>query len=179
MHRRLYGERVSAASGQVGFPLAWHHRAAIPFRMTADRLLLWLVRLNAVILLCALPCALLPFAWMDAIHRDWLGLGSLPELPIIQYMTRSLSLVYAGHGFVALAIALDWTRYRTLVPLLAWLHIGFGLAMVAVDQEAGLAWWWVAVEGPSLIAIGIILLWLYWRAQRGGSAIPSVTNART
>jgi hypothetical protein len=133
--------------------------------MTADRLLLWLVRLNAAVLLCALPCALLPFAWMDAVHRDWLGLGPLPDAAITRYMARSLSLVYAGHGFVALAVALDWPRYRTLAPLLAWLHVGFGAAMVAIDLEAGLPWWWVAGEGPSLVALGILMLALYRRAK--------------
>jgi hypothetical protein len=134
--------------------------------MTADRLLLWLVRLNAAILLCALPCALLPFSWMDAVHRDYLGLGPLPDAAIVRYMARSLSLVYAGHGIVALAVALDWQRYRTLAPLLAWLHVGFGLAMVGVDLEAGLPWWWVAGEGPPLAGFGVLMLWLYRRASR-------------
>lgn len=136
--------------------------------MTADRLLLWLVRLNAAVLLCALPCALLPFSWMDAVHRDWLGLGPLPDAPITRYMARSLSLVYAGHGFVALAVTLDWARYRPLVPLLAWLHVGFGLAMVAIDLDAGLPWWWVAGEGPPLAIFGILMLALYRRAARAG-----------
>jgi hypothetical protein len=134
--------------------------------MTADRLLLWLVRLNAVILLCALPCALLPFSWMDAVHRGWLGLGPLPDAAITRYMARSLSLVYAGHGFVALAVALDWQRYRTLAPLLAWLHVGFGAAMVAIDLEAGLPWWWIAGEGPPLAGFGVLMLALYRRASR-------------
>jgi hypothetical protein len=134
--------------------------------MAADRLLLWLVRLNAAVLLCALPCAPLPFAWMDAVHRDWLGLGPLPDAPVTRYMARSLSLVYAGHGVVALAVALDWSRYRPLVPLLAWMHVGFGVAMVAVDAEAGLPWWWVAGEGPSLVVLGIVMLALCRRASR-------------
>ena len=63
--------------------------------MTADRLLLLLLRLNAAVLLLAAPCALLPFAWMDAVHRDALGLGSLSDIPITKYMARSLSLVFS------------------------------------------------------------------------------------
>jgi hypothetical protein len=68
--------------------------------MTAERLLYRLLQLNAGVLLLAAPRVLLPFAWMDAVHREVLGLGSLPELPITKYMARSLSLVYAMHGVV-------------------------------------------------------------------------------
>ena len=87
--------------------------------MTADRLLLFLLRADAAVVLCAAPCALLPFAWMDAVHRDWLGLGPLHDSPVTRYMARSLSLVYATHGAVVLAVTLDWKRYRPLVPVLA------------------------------------------------------------
>ena len=66
--------------------------------MTADRVLFWLLRVNAGVLLLALPCALLPFAWMDAVHREALGLDSLPDSPITRYLARSLSLVYAMRG---------------------------------------------------------------------------------
>lgn len=69
--------------------------------MTAERVLFWLLRLNAGVLLLALPCALLPFAWMDAVHRDALGLGPLPDLPITRYMARSLSLEFAISSIMA------------------------------------------------------------------------------
>ena len=63
--------------------------------MTAERLLFVLLRINAGVLLLAAPCALLPFAWMDTVHRDVLGLGSLSDILITKYMARSLSLVFA------------------------------------------------------------------------------------
>lgn len=133
--------------------------------MNADRILLFLVRLNAVVLLLAAPCALLPVSWMNTVHRDWLGLGSFPDVVITRYMARSLSLVYAMHGVIALAITLDWQRYRPLVLLLAWIHVLFGCAMVAVDIDAAVPWWWAASEGPSLVAFGIVQLFLYRRAS--------------
>ena len=133
--------------------------------MTADRLLLLLLRLNAAVLLLAAPCALLPFAWMDAVHRDALGLGSLADLPITRYMARSLSLVYAMHGAVVLFVTLQWPRLRFAVPYLAGLHVVFGCAMLAVDLDAGLPWWWVAGEGPSLVAFALVVLAVYRRAN--------------
>lgn len=134
--------------------------------MTADRLLRLLLRANALILLCAAPCALLPVAWMDAVHRDWLGLGPLPDAVITRYMARSLSLVYALHGAVTLAVTLNWDRYRPLAPVLAGLHVAFGLAMLAVDLEAGVPWYWAATEGPGIALYGAVLLVLYRRANR-------------
>ena len=142
--------------------------------MTADRFLFILLRINAGVLLLAAPCALLPFAWMDAIHRDVLGLDSLPDIPITKYMARSLSLVYALHGAVILVVTLDLERYRPLVPILALLHIGFGCAMLAVDMSAGLPWWWTAVEGPSLVGFGLLVFAVYHRTRRASRGTSGV-----
>ncbi len=150
--------------------------------MTADRALLWLMRLDAAVVLCAVPCALLPFAWMDAVHRDWLGLGPLHDSPITRYMARSLSLVYAMHGAIVLAVTLDWARYRPLARVLAWFHVALGCGLFAVDMNAGLPWWWTAGEGPGLVAFGFVKLFLYRRKSgRGGRNLaqhsPLSTNA--
>ena len=142
--------------------------------MTADRLLVLLLRIDAAVVLCAAPCALLPFSWMDTVHRDWLGLGPLPDAVITRYMARSLALMYAMHGTVVLFVTLDWKRYRPFVPVLAWLHAAFGCAMLLIDLDAGLPWWWTAGEGPPLVAYGVVLLILYRRASRNN---PDVQQA--
>jgi hypothetical protein len=139
--------------------------------MTADRVLLLLLRFNGAVLLLAAPCALLPFAWMDAVHRDWLGLGPLPDALITRYMARSLSLTYALHGAVILGLTQSWPRYRPLVPYLACLHIAFGCAIVAVDVATGLPLWWISGEG-SAIGFGIVLLIVYPRASRDVPSVP-------
>ena len=132
--------------------------------MTADRALLWLLRLNAAVLLCALPCLLLPFATMDTVHRELLG-EPFPDLPITRYMARSLSLLYASFGLCTLFVTLDWQRYRAAVPFIAWLHIAFGAAMFLIDLDAGLPGWWAAAEGPPLVGMGIVMVWLSRRAS--------------
>lgn len=131
--------------------------------MTADRFLLWLIRLNAAIVLCAAPCSLLPFEWMDRVH-GWLGLGPLPDAAVTRYLTRSLSLVYALHGAVLLAITRDWPRHRPLVPTMAYLHAALGAGLVLVDLTAGVPWWWAASEGPGLIGYAAVVLLVYRRA---------------
>jgi len=139
--------------------------------MTAERLLFRLVQLNAAILLLAFPCALLPFAWMDTVHRDALGLGELTNVPITKYMARSLSLVYGMHGVLLVAITRNWERYRSAVPFLAKLHIALGAALLAVDIDAGLPWWWAASEGPGLIGYGLLVLAVSRRADRPLDAV--------
>jgi hypothetical protein len=137
--------------------------------VTADRFLLLLLRANAAILLCALPCALLPFEWMDAAHR-WLGLGPLPDAPISRYLARSLSLVYGMHGAVVLGVTLRWPRYKPAVPFLVLLHVALGAALLAVDLTSGVPWWWALTEGPGLVAYGLFVLFVFRRAS---SAPPS------
>jgi hypothetical protein len=138
---------------------------------TADRVLLLLLRFNAAMLLLAAPCALLPFAWMDAVHRDWLGLGPLPDALITRYMARSLSLTYALHGAVILGLTRDWPRYRPFVPYLAGLHIAFGCGIFAIDVSNGIPWWWAVGEGSSA-GFGVVLLIVYRRASRGAPDVP-------
>lgn len=138
--------------------------------MTADRLLLWLLRANAAVLLLAAPCALLPFDWMDEAHR-WLTLGPLPDAPITRYLARSLCLTYALHGAVVLALTARWPRHVALVPALGALHVAFGLGVVAVDVSAGLPWWWAAGEGSSA-GFGALVLLVYRRASSGPARVP-------
>lgn len=140
--------------------------------MTPDRLLYRLVQFNAGILLAAAPCALLPFAWMDAVHREAVGLGSLPDVPITKYMARSLSLVYALHGVVILAVTRNWERFRPAVPVLAWSHVALGCGLIAIDLDAGMPWWWALGEGPGLIGYAAIVLFAYRRASRSDSRVP-------
>ena len=48
--------------------------------------------------LLALPCALMPYAWMDAVHR-WLDPGELPSEPIVGYLASSSTRVlYCLHA---------------------------------------------------------------------------------
>ena len=49
----------------------------------AERALVWLMRAEAVVLLCALPAVVMPTGWMEAIHRG-LGMGDLPRSPLVE-----------------------------------------------------------------------------------------------
>jgi hypothetical protein len=124
-----------------------------------EKVLVWLLRVSGVILLLALVAVVMPFSWMEEIHR-WLGMGELPAGPIVGYLARSLSLFYALHGALLIFVSLDIRRYLPVVKFLAVASILFGFGMIIVDSAAGMPLYWILCEGPLVIPLGIVLLWL-------------------
>ena len=121
--------------------------------------ILVILRVIGVSALFAIPFIFVPFAWMDSIH-NFLGLGDLPDTPIVSYLTRSLSAFYAIVGCFTLMISMDVRRYRSFVKLSAWLGIVTGVVLLGVDLHAGLPISWTLSEGPPTTGVGLVLLWL-------------------
>jgi hypothetical protein len=128
----------------------------------ADRHLALALRVCGGVTLLALPCAVMPRSWMEATHAV-LGLGEMPSGPIVDYLARSMSLLYAFFGVLALVLASDVRRYRPLIETVAILSILLGPAFLAVDLSAGLPWHWVLGDGPVVVAIGVGLWYLVRR----------------
>ena len=82
----------------------------------ADAALKWVLRLVGGVELLAVPFVLLPVAWMDAVHDRGLGLGPLPRGPVVEYMARSLSVLYAGHGALVVRLSFEgqFTKFGNL-----------------------------------------------------------------
>jgi hypothetical protein len=129
-----------------------------------EKTLVFLLRLDAIILLTALFPAMMPFAWMQEIHRS-LGMGELPEGPILGYLTRSLSVMYAMFGAMELFVSLDVRRYLPFVKFVAVLEIVFGLWMAALDVVVGMPLMWRICEGPYVFLLGCLVLWLTGHVQ--------------
>jgi hypothetical protein len=125
----------------------------------AEKALMVLLRLAGVLLLTAVVPAVMPSAWMEEIHRR-LGMGELPEGPIIGYLTRSVSAMYAMHGALVLFVSSDVRRFLPVVKCLAGLTILFGIGMVALDVMVEMPPYWVLCEGPFIVVLGGVLLWL-------------------
>jgi hypothetical protein len=124
-----------------------------------EKVLVAILRLAGVLLLTALIPAVMPFAWMKDIHR-LLGMGELPEGPILGYLTRSLSLMYAMHGALVFFISLDIRRFLPVVKCLGVLAVVFGIGMLALDGMVGMPLSWTACEGSFIIVLGGVMLWL-------------------
>jgi hypothetical protein len=119
-------------------------------------LALWL-RLSAAVLLLAVVAVFLPFHWMSAVN-DWLGLAPLTDTPLVNYLTRSLSAVYALLGVLTLALSLDVRRYRPLIGWVAWSYAGFGPFLIALDILVGMPTYWALIEGPAVLGTGLVQL---------------------
>ncbi len=123
------------------------------------------LRFAGVILLSAFGAVFLPVAWMAATHR-WLGLGEFPTYPIVDYLTRSISILYGIKGGLYLLLSTDVRRFRPVIIYSAGAAVGFGLAMLVIDVGAGLPWQWTLGEGPCVILAGTAILVLARRVRQ-------------
>ena len=126
--------------------------------MTRDeRLFRLLLRVVGSAALLAAPCVLMPYAWMNAIHGG-LGMGELPDAPIVGYLARSTSAFYALLGGLLWTLSFDLRRYRLVLGYLGVAIVVVGLMLIAVDYLEGMPLWWQLVEGPFNVGFGIVIL---------------------
>jgi hypothetical protein len=130
-----------------------------------EKVLVLLLRLDGIIMLSALIPSMMPLVWMQEIHTC-LGMGRLPDGPIISYLTRSLSIMYAMHGAVLLFLSFDVRRFLPVVKFVAVVTILFGLCLTVLDVVVGIPPFWTFSEGPVLFVLYCVVLWLTGYVQR-------------
>jgi hypothetical protein len=99
---------------------------------------------------------------MDRFHRQLMQ-TPLPDAPIVQYLARSLSALYASFGSLTLLLAWDVRRFAPLVTWWGIAAILFGLILVWVDTTAPMPAHWTWSECPYTIITGILVLILQHR----------------
>lgn len=124
-----------------------------------EKILVLCLRVLGVSSLFALPFVAAPSSWMNAIHQ-WLGLGTLPDKPIVEYLTRSLSAFYAMQGGLLLVLSLNPSRYKPVLIYVGLATALFGLALLVIDWTAGLPLMWTVWEGPFVFVFGMVILLL-------------------
>ncbi len=129
-----------------------------------EKILVLLLRLDGLIMLMAVLPSMMPLAWMKELHR-FLGMGELPDGPIIGYLTRSLAVMYAMHGALLFFVSWDVRRYLPVVKFMAVLTILFGLWLTALDVVVGMPMFWTISEGPILFILYGVVLWLTGHVQ--------------
>jgi hypothetical protein len=134
----------------------------------AEILLRWLLIANGVMTLLALPAVFAPTSWMDMFHRR-LELGPLPAGPIVQYLARSVSALYAAFGSLTLVIAWDLRRFAPLVTWWGITAILFGVILAWVDATAPMPAHWSWSEVPYTLLTGTLVLILQRRM-----AVPTI-----
>lgn len=145
-------------------PGSWYHNPMT----TADRLLTWLIRANAAVLLLAAVPIFFPTELMARMHGN-LGLGPFPESPLTEYLTRSAAACYAVHGAVILLLSTDVRRYRPMIRWLYRIHLAFAGVMLGIDLYAGMPAWWTAAEAGTVAAGAVVILAVNrWAVRSGG-----------
>ncbi len=127
----------------------------------ADRKLLlsWLLRLVGLIELVAFIAVIMPRSWMVASHA-WLGMGQMPEGPVLMFLIRQASYTYGMHGISLWIIASDARRFRPLLVLNGISFLLAGPVFFIIDYTAGMPMWWTVADGPSCGFFGAAMLWL-------------------
>jgi hypothetical protein len=127
--------------------------------MRQERILVLILRLLGGLMLLAFVAVLLPADRMAEIHAA-LGLGALPQAPIVDYLARSLSLLYGLGGGLLFVVARDLRRHRPIARYLGWVNVVFGVVVLGIDLAAGMPAYWTWGEGPPIVATGWVLLYL-------------------
>jgi hypothetical protein len=133
--------------------------------MSAERGLQLLLRGLGIFDLLAIGGVIMPQHCMAVVHA-WLGMGELPQAPVVDYLARSASLMYAQHAVVFLFLSGDVRRYRRLIALMAIIAIVSGGAMLTIDLLAPIPLFWTVIEGPGYIVLASAVLALQRRVGR-------------
>jgi hypothetical protein len=100
-----------------------------------------------------------PHSWMRPIH-EWVGLGAMPDTPIVWYLARSTSAFYALTGGLFWVISFDLPRFRPVAIYMSAGVIVLGISLLIMDWAEGLPREWALWEGPFTIVIGTVMLLL-------------------
>ena len=121
--------------------------------------------LKLLLLLFGVPPALaiipflMPMSWMASIHES-LGMGVLPNKPIVDYLARYASGFSVFYGFLLLLIRTDVRRYAPVITLQAAAVLALSGISSILAWRAGMPWWWVIGDVLSCVPVCAAMRWL-------------------
>jgi hypothetical protein len=145
---------------------------------TSEQWLKWFLRIMGTAALTALVFVAAPYSCMDRIHQG-LGLGKLPNEPVVGYLARSTSAFYALQGGLAWGLSLDLRRFRPVLMYQGVATMAFGLALWTVDWAVALPRWWRLWEGPLDAVFGLFILVCACRIPRRDQDEPVARESGT
>ena len=125
--------------------------------MNIDRLQAWVLRLTGATEILAFFSVVMPRAWMESAH-SWLGLGVMPDGPVIMFMIRQASYAYGMHGVSLWLMATDVRRYQPLIIFNAISFLIAGFLFAFIDYTTGMPLWWTIVDGFGCASFGVAVL---------------------
>jgi hypothetical protein len=107
----------------------------------------------------ALIAFVMPTSWMASAH-EWLGMGALPNKPIVDYLARYASAMSALYGLFVLLLMTDVRRYAPVIRLQAIAVILLAGVGSIFSWRAGMPLWWVIADVVSCWGACGAMLWL-------------------
>ena len=130
-----------------------------------EKTLITILRISGLMLITAFIAVVLPYETMARIHY-MMGLGNLPQIPILDYLARSVSFFYGMHGVIILYISFNLMRYLQFLKLFCYLGFAFGIALFIIDMTAPMPSYWSFGEGPFVVSLNIVVYFLVGRLER-------------
>ena len=115
-------------------------------------------------MLLALAFVFVPRSWMKEIHL-LLELGEMPDAPIVWYLARSTSAFYALAGALFWLVSFDVRAQRRILLFLGPATVLVGVVLLGIDVAAGMPAEWTVTEGPVVVVLGFVLLYLVYRVD--------------
>jgi len=122
----------------------------------------WLLRYIGFVSATAIIAAIMPLGWMDVIHQR-LGMGHLPDGPVVGYLARSTSGAYAIFGIFLWLFASDLRKYRVAIFFAAGAMLAAGVALGTFHLYSGMPTCWRIMEPTMCLLIGTIVMALNLR----------------
>jgi len=113
---------------------------------------------GAVTVIALVPFVM-PRSWMAAVH-EWLGMGALPDKPVVEYLARTTSALYGFLGGLYLVLATDVRRFAGVITYSAVATLLISAVNTWLCRRAGMPGWWMWSDGGAcwLFGLGILLL---------------------
>jgi len=127
-------------------------------KMNEELLQKWILRIAGAFEILAFISVVMPRAWMEAGHT-WLGMGPMPDGPVLMFMIRQASYTYGMHGISLLVISTDLRRFRPLLILNGISYALAGVVFAWIDHSAGMPWFWTVGDALGCGLFGLAVLW--------------------
>ena len=101
---------------------------------------------------------------LDDVVHEWLGMGVLPDKPVVEYLARTTLALYGFLGGLYLVLARDVRRFARVITYSAVATLLISAVNTALCLAAGMPTWWMSSDAVACWLFGLGILFLQRRA---------------
>ncbi|MEY4485181.1 MAG: hypothetical protein RL693_2633 [Verrucomicrobiota bacterium] len=115
------------------------------------------LRFVAIVQMLTFAVVFMPLSWIEVWHH-WLGMGVMPDDPVLRYVIRGASYVQGAVGVLIWVMATDVIRYRPLIVTVAVINLASAPVFYLIDAIAGMPRFWCIFDFAYCFLAGGVLL---------------------